>query len=164
MGKVASRLCFSMTGMTSFSTNSRAVWRTSFSSSFNCESKSMKSTPPNLTIRCSWSWLGFVQSLKADPAGLKARARSARDDRPSSRQTSVQCSNRPDLPATLLAEAAQLDAMPQEQRNFLFSLVPCKGISKGAQKIFPELEGGNAKEQDRKSTRLNSSHGYISYA
>ena len=27
------------------------------------------------------------------------------------------------------------------------SLVPCKGISKGAEKIFPELEGGNAKEQ-----------------
>src|SRR6266436_3920195 len=45
-GNVASRLCFSMMGMISFSTNCRAVCRTSFSSSFNCESKSMKSTPP----------------------------------------------------------------------------------------------------------------------
>src|SRR5882724_750165 len=34
-----------MMGIISFSTNCRAVCRTSFSSSFNCESKSMKSTP-----------------------------------------------------------------------------------------------------------------------
>src|SRR5882724_6055538 len=35
-----------MMGIISFSTNCRAVCRTSFSSSFNCESKSIKSTPP----------------------------------------------------------------------------------------------------------------------
>src|SRR5256884_152273 len=40
-GNVASRLCFSMIGTISFSTNWRAVCRTSFSSSFSCESKSM---------------------------------------------------------------------------------------------------------------------------
>jgi hypothetical protein len=33
--------------MISLSTNRRAVCRTSFSSSFSCESKSMKSTPAN---------------------------------------------------------------------------------------------------------------------
>src|SRR6266404_2234786 len=39
-----------MMGMISFSTNSRAVCRTSFSSSFSCESKSMKSTPEYLAM------------------------------------------------------------------------------------------------------------------
>src|SRR5579859_4753275 len=40
-----------MIGITSFSTNSREVRRTSFSSSFSCESKSMKSTPENPGMR-----------------------------------------------------------------------------------------------------------------
>jgi len=37
--------------------------------------------------------------------------------------------------------------MRQEQRNFLFTAVPDKGTSQGAEKIFPDLEGSNAKEQ-----------------
>jgi hypothetical protein len=57
------------------------------------------------------------------------------------------------LPATFGAEAARLDAMRQEQRNFLFTLVPSKGISKGAEKIFPEL--GNAKEQAASQAAAN---------
>src|SRR6267143_3884696 len=52
-GKTPSRFCFSMMGMISFSTNCRAVCRTSFSSSFSCESKSIKSTPPYPAIRLS---------------------------------------------------------------------------------------------------------------
>jgi hypothetical protein len=46
-----------------------------------------------------------------------------------------------------LAKRPWLDAMRQERRHFLFALAPSKGISKGAEKILPELPGDNAKEQ-----------------
>src|SRR5437773_8014169 len=62
---MASRLCFSMMGTISFSTNSRAVWRTSFSSSFSCESKSMKSTPEYLAMLRSFCWWPSIQSRPA---------------------------------------------------------------------------------------------------
>src|SRR5215472_10626687 len=53
VGKVAARLCFSMIGITCSSTNSRAVFRASNSSSWSKESKSRKSTPGNAGIKHS---------------------------------------------------------------------------------------------------------------
>src|SRR6267378_668522 len=97
-GKTPSRFCFSMIGMISFSTNPRAVWRTSFSSSFNCESKSIKSTPPYLAI---------LGSLRSAP---------------------VQCSNAPDSPSTaarLTRRPASSDTFVLSQ-NRLQNEGPCR--------------------------------------
>jgi hypothetical protein len=50
-----------MMGTISFSTNSRALCRTSFSSSFSCESKSIKSTPEYMAMLRSFKKAAAVR-------------------------------------------------------------------------------------------------------
>src|SRR5260370_36182955 len=66
-----------MMGIISFSTNCRAVCRTSFSSSFSCESKSMKSTPPYPAILLSSS-----KAVPAQPGPMRAGKDGAQSFRP----------------------------------------------------------------------------------
>src|SRR3989449_6966887 len=53
-----------------------------------------------------------------------------------------------------------LSALPEERQTMLFSAT----ISLEVDALARRALNGHASVEDRKSTRLNSSHGYISYA
>src|SRR2546422_5798824 len=48
--------------------------------------------------------------------------------------------------------------------TFMLFVRPAIHKLAGRRRLFPEVYEARATETDRKSTRLNSSHGYISYA